>query len=147
MELEASADENGPRVPNWSIEDDEGAIAENGFSRGLAGLFATADALLREDFEAAIAKPPSEPTTPRRPTHLIRQRLKLIEQAPLTWTPVGFTRAFVMVAKEAIFKAQDEMHRWAESKVTARVEKLLGIVRADLESIDRDCCRAQEDEE
>jgi hypothetical protein len=144
LELEASSDEDGPCVPLWSIEDEDGAIAENGFARNLAGLFGTATALLQEDFEASDP----EPTEPlRRPTHLIQSRLRLIEQAPLTWTPVAFTRAFVTVAKEAIFKAQDEMHRWAQSQRTAKVDRLLGKVRDDLEYIDRATCRAQEDEE
>jgi hypothetical protein len=140
LELESSSGEDGPAVPLWDVEDEAGPIAENGWSLNLPSFLETAAMLVREDFDA----PHPSPFVPRRPTHLIRSRLRLIEHAPLSQTPVGFTRAFVTVAKEAVFKAQDELIRIEDYKLASKLDSKLFKVRELLESIDRDCQKADE---
>ena len=69
-------------------------------------------------------------------TSNIRARLEAMERAAKTLRPEQRSHGFAMLAKEAVFKAQDELHRIADPGLRIAFDRLLSKVRGDLEELD-----------
>lgn len=79
-------------------------------------------------------------------TLAIKRRLAHLEahQYAIDWLPVDRLHAVAMVAKECVFKAQDELHHVRDARLARKLERRLAKVRAELEALDRDIRNAHD---